>query len=111
MGVAADSYFREMHNSSIAATAVHDIAPPLGHFEENAPLLLPRINTRLFGDVVAVINDYRYLREQHELRVSHCDGAQRSAAQSHRWGHIPLRERKVEARLEGDDGADVSVLD
>jgi hypothetical protein len=29
--------------------AVHDVSPPLGHFEKDAPLLLARIHTRLAG--------------------------------------------------------------
>jgi hypothetical protein len=91
--------------------AVHDLPPPLSHFEENAPLLLSRIHAWLIGDVVAVLDDDRNLREQHEIRLRHSDGAQRSAAKGHWRRHISLREREVEARLEGDDGADISVLD
>src|SRR4051812_21132301 len=100
-----------MHEGDMAATAVHDIPPPPGHFEKNTPLLLARIQARLFRDVVAVIDDDRYLREQQELRLTHGDGAQRSAPEGQRGRPLPLGKRKVEARLEGDDGADIPVLD
>src|SRR6266700_2641369 len=111
MRVASDTDLGQVHDGDIAAVAVHDITPPLSHFKEDTPLLLAWIHARLLGDVVAVINDDRYLREQHELRLRHCDGAQRSAAERHGRWHISLRERKVEARLKGDDGADIPVLD
>src|SRR6478609_2011189 len=100
-----------MHESDIAATAVYDIPPPSRHFEKNAPLLLTRIHARLLGNVVAVIDDDGYLREQHELRLSDGDGAERSAAEGHGWRRFSLGERKIKARLEGDDGADIPVLD
>src|SRR4051794_14562250 len=48
---------RKCTKAYITATPVHDIAPPSGHLEKNAPLLLARIHTRLLWDVVAVIDD------------------------------------------------------
>src|SRR2546429_6907025 len=46
--------------------------------------LFRSIHARLVGDIVAVIDDDRYLREEHELRLRHCDRAQCSAAERHR---------------------------
>src|SRR3954453_15258778 len=48
--------------TAFKAVGCHCILPLLGHLEENPPLLLPRIDTPLFGNVVAVVNDDRYLR-------------------------------------------------
>src|SRR4051794_8416376 len=104
MGVAADSYFGEMHNGDIAAMAVHDFAPSLRHFEKNAPLLLPRILARFLGYVVAVVDNDRYLCEPCEFRVSHCQRAQPSTAEGHGRRHISLWKWKVEGRLERNDG-------
>jgi len=50
-------------------------------------------------DVVAVIDDDRYLREQHEVRLRHFDRAQRSAAEGYGRRRLSLRERKVEPRI------------
>src|SRR6202043_2280082 len=94
----------------IAAMAVHDIPPSLGHFEESAPLLLTWIQARFIGNVVAIIDDDWYLRELHEIGLRHRDGAQRSSSERHRRRDVALRKRKVEARLKGDDSADISVL-
>src|SRR4051794_37952285 len=110
MGVAADSYLRQMHKRDVAAMAVHDIPPLLRHLEENTPLLLTRIGTRLLRYIVAVVDDYRHLRESCEFRISHCQRAQLSAAEGHGRGHISLREREIEPRLERDDGADLFVF-
>lgn len=57
MGVPADTYFREMHESDIAAVIVHGIPPPPGCLEKDAPLLRARIFARLVGNVVAVEED------------------------------------------------------
>src|SRR5207302_11053524 len=102
MRVAPDTDLGQVHDADIAAMAVYDMPPPLGHFDKNAPLLLAGIHALLVGDIVAVIDDDRYLREEHELRLRHCDRAQCSAAERHRRWHISLGERKVEARLKGD---------
>jgi len=110
MRVATDANLGQVHDGDVAAMAIYHIPPPPGHFEENPPLLLARIHARLLGDVVAVIDDDRYLREEHELRLRHCDRAQCSAAERHRRWHISLGERKVEARLKGDAGAHIPVL-
>jgi hypothetical protein len=67
-----------MNHGEIATMAVHDIPPPLSHFEEDSPLLLAWMNARLVGDVVAVIDDHRYLREQHEVRLRQGDGTRDS---------------------------------
>src|SRR4051812_35223742 len=110
MGVAADSSFWQMHKGDVAAMAVHHIAPSLRHFEENAPLLLPRIGARLLGNVVAVVDNDRYLCEPCELRISHCQRAQSSAAEGYGRWHISLGKWKVERRLERDDGANLFVF-
>ncbi len=99
MGVASDPDLGQVHEGDIAAIAVHDVPVPPGHFEKNAPLLLAWIHARLVGNVVAVIDDDGYLREQHEIRLGHGDRAERSVAEGHGRRHIPLGEWKVEARL------------
>ena len=58
-----------MHKSDIAAMAVHGIPPFSRHLKKDAPLLLAGIRAGLLGDVVAVVDDDRYLRERHELRL------------------------------------------
>jgi hypothetical protein len=67
--VASDPDLGQVYDGDIAAVAVHNMPPPLGNFEENAPLLLAGIHARLVGDVVAVIDDDPYVRA---LRV--CPG-------------------------------------
>src|SRR5437764_13830155 len=102
MRVAPDPDLGQVHDGDIAAMAVNDITPPLGHFEEDTPLLLAWIHARLVGNVIAVVDDDWYLREHHEIRLRHGDGIQRSAAERHGRRHLSIGERKVEARLEGD---------
>jgi hypothetical protein len=97
--VAPNADLGQMDEGDIAAMAVHEIPPLLGHFEKNSPLFLAGIRTRFVRDVVTVVDDNRYLRELHEIRLGRGDSSQRSAAERQGSGHVPLRERKVEARL------------
>src|SRR6266496_1651088 len=100
-----------MHESDIATPLVHRISPPPGDLEKHAPLLLARVHARLLGNVVAVVDDDRYLRELDKLREGHGWGSNLSAAEGNEWRRFPFGKRKVGARLEGDDAADVSVPD
>src|SRR5438445_11779616 len=111
MRVATDATLGQVHDADVAAMAIYHIPPPPGHFEENPPLLLARIHARLLGDLVAVIDDDRYLRERHEIRLGPGDGAQRSAAERHGQRHLSLGVGKVVARLKEDHGADITVRD
>src|SRR2546429_6444443 len=72
--------------------------------------LFRSIHARLVGDIVAVIDDDRYLREEHELRLRHCDRAQCSAAERHRRWDISLGGREDEAPPKRDAGAHNPVL-
>src|SRR5206468_12125323 len=69
MRVAPDTDLGQVHDGDIAAMAIHDIPPPLGHFEKDAPLLLAGIHARLVGNIVSVVNDDGYLCQQHEIRL------------------------------------------
>src|SRR5436305_3127646 len=100
-----------MHKGDVAAVPAHDIAPFLCHFEEDAPLLLPRIDARLLGNIVAVVDNDRYLCEPCEFRISHRQRAQPPPAEGHGRRHVSLRKWKVERRLERDDGANLFVFE
>ena len=39
--ITPDADLGQVHDSDIAAMAIHDIPPALSHFEDDAPLLLP----------------------------------------------------------------------
>jgi len=70
VGVAADSYFEQMHEGNVVAPLVHRIPMPPGHYEEDLPLFLPMVRTQLLGDVVAVLDGDGYLREPIQERIS-----------------------------------------
>src|SRR6185295_10260893 len=111
MCVAFDTDFRQMDQRDITTMLVHCIAPLPSHLQTSAPSILPRICHWFFRNEIAVINDNRNFGEQHEFSKRDAHRRERSTSTWNWGGDFSFGKDEAAARLVGDDGADILVLD
>src|SRR3989442_9558486 len=111
MRVALNADFGQMDNRDIATMLVHRVPPFPRHLQTSAPSILPRICHWFFGDEIAVIDDDGNFGEQHKFSPGDSNPLQRPTGTLNRSGHFAFREDETAARLVGDDGTDILVLD
>jgi hypothetical protein len=108
--VAAYADLRKVHQCYVAAMTVDGIAPESRHRESDTPVVLGRARGRLLGDIVAVVDDDRNLRELLEIGERHRHTFQRAIRTRHWCRHLAFGKDEAAAGFICHDPADVRVF-